>query len=191
MVAGLNMAIEIKDRWTERVLYSSDKATDLRQCVIEAVANGANLYGANLRSANLYGANLDGANLYGANLDGANLDGANLSPIQNDFELVLFGAVAEIPALRQALLDGRIEGSVYEGECACLVGTIANVRGTDYRCLQGIEPDAYRPIEKFFGAIHKGDTPETNQFSALAVKWIDEFVTKLDFALTARTAQMQ
>ena len=181
MVAGLNMAIEIKDRWTERVLYSSDKATDLRQCVIEAVANGANLYGANLRSANLDG----------ANLDGANLDGANLSPIQNDFELVLFGAVAEIPALRQALLDGRIEGSVYEGECACLVGTIANVRGTDYRCLQGIEPDAYRPIEKFFGAIHKGDTPETNQFSALAVKWIDEFVTKLDFALTARTAQMQ
>src|ERR1019366_5836570 len=41
--------------------------------------NGANLYGADLRSANLYGANLSGADLRSANLSGANLYGADLS----------------------------------------------------------------------------------------------------------------
>ena len=72
----------IRNRYTGGEIYVS-KADNIRDAVIEAVENGANLYGAdlrgaNLREANLRGANLSGADLYGANLSGANLSGANL-----------------------------------------------------------------------------------------------------------------
>ena len=84
--------IEIKNRWTGDILFSSTKET-IREAVIEAVAKGANLKGANLKGAylegaylkytdlkgaNLKGANLEGADLKGADLKGANLKGANL-----------------------------------------------------------------------------------------------------------------
>src|SRR5205807_1712624 len=109
--------------------------------------DGANLYGANLDGANLVRANLDGANLYGANLDGANLyganlDGANLTPIRDDLWAVLSAAPREAEGLRAALIAGRVEGSAYEGECACLVGTIANVRDVNYLDLGLLQPNS-------------------------------------------------
>lgn len=80
--------IEIKNRFTEEVMYSSSK-TIYKDAVEEAVKSGVNLseadfYGANLRGVNLseagfYEANLRGANLRGAKLCGADLRGANLS----------------------------------------------------------------------------------------------------------------
>jgi hypothetical protein len=33
--------------------------------------------------------------------------------------------------------------------------------------------------ERFFLGISMGDTPETNQFSARAVEWLDDFVTRM------------
>lgn len=65
--------IEIKNRWTGEVKFTSEKTTK------EAVEdNKADLCGTNLREADLCGANLRGANLYGADLYGANLCGADL-----------------------------------------------------------------------------------------------------------------
>jgi len=60
------------------ILYTSEKAT-LREAVIEAVGEGANLRNADLRDADLSGANLRDANLRDANLRDANLCDANLS----------------------------------------------------------------------------------------------------------------
>ena len=75
--------IEIKDRWTDKVLITINAAT-MREALEQACRDGANLDGANLSRANLDGAHLDGANLSRANLSRANLsrahlDGANLS----------------------------------------------------------------------------------------------------------------
>jgi len=72
-------------------------------------------------------------------------------------------------------MTGQVDGSTYEGDCACLVGTIANATKTPYKQLVSIKPDSYRPIERFFYAINKGDTPEDSQFSKLALEWIEEF----------------
>ena len=80
--------IEIKSIFGD-VLFELEKENNtIKDTLVEAVKNGANLcganlYGADLRDADLYGANLRGANLrdanlYGANLYGANLRGANL-----------------------------------------------------------------------------------------------------------------
>jgi len=56
------------------ILYTSEKAT-LREAVIEAVGEGANLRNADLRDADLSGANLRGANLRGAELNCAKFYG--------------------------------------------------------------------------------------------------------------------
>ena len=151
---------------------------------------GANLSDANLRDANLRGAYLSGANLRDANLSGANLRGAylsdaNLRGFKTDFFDVLLRAPHEIAGLRAALVAGRVDGSTYSGECACLVGTIANVRHANYDSLgNGLSPDSSRPIEGWFMNISKGDTPETNQCSALAIEWLDDFVSLLALATT-------
>ena len=135
--------------------------------------DGARLDGASLVGASLDGARLDGARLVGARLDGARLDGASLRSIKADFFLVLLGARAEVPALLSALREGRVDGSTYTGECACLVGTIANVRKV---AVETLERDVSRPAERWFTGIRRGDTPATNQLAKIAEGWIVEFL---------------
>ena len=149
--------------------------------------SGANLYGANLSSANLSGANLRsadlrGANLYGANLSSADLSGADLTVIRDDLWAVLSSAPLETIGLIASLNDGTIDGSTYEGECACLVGTISKIRKVDYKNMRLLKPNSSRPIERFFMGIKKGDTPETNQFSKLAVEWCEEWLDRMTTA---------
>ncbi|WPU91841.1 pentapeptide repeat-containing protein [Mucilaginibacter sabulilitoris] len=143
-----------------------------------SIANlsGANLSGANLSIANLSGANLSGANLSIANLSGANLSGAVNNPIKADFFMILLYARNEVQGLRQALIDGKVDGSTYTGECACLVGTLANVRNCSYEQIPGIKPDADRPAERWFTGIRSGDTPDNNEVSKLTLEWVDEFL---------------
>ena len=146
-----------------------------------AKLDGANLTRANLSLANLYGAKLDGANLtranlYGANLYGANLYGANLTPIRDDIWAVLSSAPLEVAALIEALKTGRVDGSTYSGECSCLVGTIAAARKVNHSQLPGLTPNSERAAERFFIGIRKGDTPETSQFSKLAMEWAQDWL---------------
>jgi uncharacterized protein YjbI with pentapeptide repeats len=155
----------------------------------EAYLREANLSGANLREANLSGAYLREADLSGADLSGAylreanlreaNLRGARLIPIRDDLWAVLSATPKEVEGLRQALIEGRIDGTAYQGCCACLVGTIANVRGVHYETIPTLRPDSRRPAERFFLGIAKGDTPETNQISNQALSWIDEWLTNM------------
>jgi len=158
---------------------------------------GANLYGANLGGADLYGANLYGADLGGADLGGADLRGANLrgadlrgadlrgaigvpknilGQYRDDIRKVLDSAPAEVGGLLQSLWDGKVDGSTYEGECACLVGTIAKVRGCPYNEIPGLAPDSSRLAEQWFLGIRAGDTPVTNPSSAFACAVIAEWM---------------
>jgi hypothetical protein len=92
---------------------------------------------------------------------------------------VLSSAPAEVPALRAALLEGRVDGATYTGDCACLVGTLANARHCKVNDIPGLTPNSSRPIEIFFCGINEGDTPETSQFSALALQWADEWLANM------------
>ncbi len=82
----------------------------------------------------------------------------------------------EVPGLLTALREGRIDGSTYHGECACLVGTIANERHCHFRKIPGLFPDSTRPAERFFLAILRGDTPTTNPVAAIVEGWITEWI---------------
>ena len=213
------MRIEIKNRWTDAVLYTADvpdgtkSGMTMRLALEQAVASGANLSDANLSGANLSDANLSGANLSdanlsgaylsdaylsgaylsGANLSGAYLSGANLSdayltPIRDDLWAVLSATPAEVPALIAALKAGRVDGSTYEGECACLVGTLANARAVHYLGIESLSPNSSRPIERFFMGISRGDTPETNQCSKLALEWAEEWLARMQAAFAPKAA---
>ena len=71
------------------VIYTSEKEK-LRNAVIDAVADGANLGGANLGDEDLRGADLGDANLWGADLGGA-----KILPSQQDELLAALGVKVE------------------------------------------------------------------------------------------------
>jgi hypothetical protein len=161
------------------------KGADLGGADLEgADLKGANLKGAYLEYANLKGADLEGADLEGADLGGADLEYANLrgaktDTIKEDFFKVLSVAKNEALALYENLCTGKVNGSVYQGECACLVGTIANVRKENYYKLAiDLKPDSSRPIERWFLAIGTGDTPQSSPVSAITAEWMREFMDK-------------
>ena len=86
---------------------------------------------------------------------------------------MLLRAPNEVEGLLGALREGRVDGSTYTGPCACLVGTIANLRGVDVETIDYRNP--HRPIERFFLSINRGDTPDTNPVSRIVVEWVEEF----------------
>jgi hypothetical protein len=174
---------------------------DLRDANLrDANLRGANLSGADLRGANLSGADLSGAdlrdanlrdaNLRGANLSGADLRGADLRSFKADMWMTLSYARAEIPAFIQSMLAGRIDGSQYEGECACLVGTLSNIRGKNFA---DAFPDhsSRNPAEQWFLMIRKGDKPgdETGGGFAIskALEWALEYCDVTSVKLPAAT----
>jgi hypothetical protein len=64
---------------------------------------------------------------------------------------------------------GNPDGTAYKGECACLVGTIANARRCEVGSLPNlIKPNSARPAERWFLHIKKGDKPANNQLAKLA-----------------------
>ena len=147
----------------------------------------ANLSWADLSKANLSWADLSKADLSKADLSKANLSEADLSPIKSDFFAVLSSAPKEVEGLRAAIVEGRIDGSTYEGECACLVGTIANVAQKSYEDLPRLRPNSRRAIERFFMAIKKGDTPQNSQASKLALEWLDEWLNAMKEAFAVKS----
>lgn len=153
------MPITIKNRFTGEPIATIEDADDLREAVIRLVKQGVDLYGANLY--------------------GANLDGANLTPIRDDVWAVLSSSPAEVEGLLLALKEGRINGSTYHGDCACLVGTLANVRHCHHGAIPGLMPNADRAAERFFLMIREGHTPETSEPCKLAAGWVEEWLTRM------------
>ena len=96
-----------------------------------------------------------------------------------DIVAVLSEYPSEVPALLRAIQEGHIDGTVYSGPCACLMGTIANARQCN---VDDLPTDSERPAELFFLGIRAGDTPETNQFSALAERWVRQWLEHMQAA---------
>jgi uncharacterized protein YjbI with pentapeptide repeats len=145
----------------------------------------ADLSCADLRYADLSCADLSSANLRYANLRYADLSYANYEDIYKDFMAKLALQKDEVIGLLKSVVDGKIDGSTYTGECACFVGTIAKVKGVNYESLN-IKPGSESPTERFFLAIKKGDTPENNQISEIVACWIIEFLMENEMDIPQR-----
>jgi hypothetical protein len=160
------------------------RANLTRASLTRASLDGASLDGANLTRASLYGASLDGASLTRASLtraslDGASLDGANLDGVKMEFFGKLLLQPHEAAGLRQYVIDGKVDGSCYEGACCCFVGSMEKL-AKERQVICAIPRESSSSIEVLFQAIGAGDTPETNAVSMLIVKWLDEFVLLIE-----------
>ncbi len=205
--------MKIFNRWDNSIVIFEDESGTMRETVLAAIALDANLTDANLTDANLTDANLTYANLTYANLTRANLTRANLTDanltyanltranltwanltranlthIKNDIWDILLRAPGEIDALLKVLREGKVDGSVYEGDCACLVGTIANACHMKLADMEFIKPDSARPAERWFLAIRPGHTPDKSAVVAKTIEWIEEFDSLLERAIAIRTA---
>jgi uncharacterized protein YjbI with pentapeptide repeats len=153
----------------------------------DANLSDADLSDADLRGANLRDANLSGADLRGANLRDANLSGADLKSFKADLWATLTMARHEVPALIAALRAGRVDGSQYEGACACLVGTLENAGAT------GLPHNSSDPAEQWFLMIREGDKPGDDTgggfASAKALEWALEYCALTGIELEAEPAQ--
>jgi hypothetical protein len=139
--------------------------------------SGADLSGADLRDADLRDADLRDADLRDADLRDADLSGAlNIDKVKEDFISILDSAPSEVDGLLKKLRAGEINGSTYEGDCCCLVGTIAVVKGCNYNKIPGIEPNSSRPAERFFLSIRKGHTPGNSKKCKEIEGWILEWI---------------
>ena len=178
---AVKKAIESRANLRDADLRDADlRDADLSRADLrDADLRDADLSRANLSDADLSGADLSGANLSDASLSGANLSGADLTPIRDDIWAILASAPKEVPALREALINGKVDGSNYQGRCACLVGTLANAKQCGYDSIAGLTPNSRRPAERFFMGIKQGDKPESNQFSALALEWVDQWIANM------------
>ena len=137
--------------------------------LVEILKSGATAWNAFIsakRAINTY---------YYADLRGADLSGADLSDAEADFIMKCLKLPQEIKGLREALVSGKIDGSCYEGDCCCFVGTMEKLAASE-QILCPIPRIADSPIERLFTAIKAGDTPKTNQVSAIIVGWIDELL---------------
>ena len=173
----MSHTIKIVSRWdSTKVLYTFE-ATDEQQ------ASGMAMRAA-LEAATVSGANLTDADLTRANLTGANLTDAVLTPIRDDLWAVLSSAPREAQAVLDALRAGRVDGSTYTGECACLVGTIANARHCDTYNLGALKADSHRPAEVWFMQIKPGHTPENHEPSRLAAEWVDQWLVAMRTAFS-------
>jgi len=114
---------------------------------------------------------------------GADLSGAKLRRAKEDFLREVLKMPGELEFLRDAIRNGKINGSVYEGECACLAGTLSKATGKSWSIFKDDSPiaiDASSPRERFFMGIAEGDTPETNPISAIALEWTNKAISIRD-----------
>lgn len=144
-----------------------------KKLILELESNS--LSRADLSGADLYRADLSGADLSRAYLSGADLSRADLQRIREDLYTILATVpLTEVIQLQTILQSGRIDGSVYEGACACLVGTLAKIKSCDYHTFS---PNSDRPIERWFLALRPGMTPENTQIARITDQWITDYLT--------------
>ena len=173
----MKTTLQIKSIVRSLLFEYDSKDNTVKKTLEEAVKSGANLSRADLSGADLSGADLFGANLFGADLSRAkNIPQSYINICSRDMLFIFEHLKAELPFLREKLIKGEVDGTQYEGECACLIGTLANADGgVDKVCkmIPYYEKGLHNMGEQWFYNIKKGDTPETNEFAKHALFLID------------------
>lgn len=81
----------------------------------------------------------------------------------------------EVAGLKQHMIDGQIDGSVYTGKCACLKGTIANVKHCAIEEIPTLIKASHEPAERWFMQFTEGMTPENSNAMKVTLDWVNEF----------------
>ena len=151
--------------------YESEDNT-IKKTVERAISSSANLRSANLCSADLRSADLRSADLK----DIINLPQSYINQCSRDILFIFRSLKKELPFLKEKLLAGEIDGTQYEGKCACLIGTLAKANGEINKVCQTItfyDKGLHNFGEQWFYQIKKYDTPDNNFFAKHVLKLIN------------------
>src|SRR3990167_6145284 len=192
----MKIKIAIKSWLNGEVLFEYEKENNtIKDTVLEAIKTSADLRSANLTSADLTSADLTSADLTSANLTYADLTSADLTsadltsadltklPVSfinlasRDMLFIFRSLKKELPFLKKKLEEGEVDGTQYEGDCACLIGTLANADESIEKICEAIpyyDKGLHNPSENWFWQIKRGDTPKTNQFAKHALLLINQ-----------------
>lgn len=153
--------------------------------------DGAKLNYSYLKNADLSGADLNKADLDNANLIGVTLNRAKLAGVLNiettvlpqkfkkDLVYILANSKKnEVKLLKNMLSGGKISGSSYSRSvgCICFLDTLSQSFTSDLTesiLIPFYEIGLHNPAEQLFFQIGEGNTPENNQFAAMALEVID------------------
>ncbi len=92
-----------------------------------------------------------------------------------------------VPALLEAVREGRMHGKEYRGPCRCVIGTILFdetpspagdrqwIRGMRTIRTQVLQKRGWSDLEEFVWRIHPGDTPSNSPVMAHLERWIMEW----------------
>lgn len=152
----MKIKLAIKNRWTGKIIfeYETEDNTMLKTLKAAIAAD---------------------SDLSDSDLSGSDLSGSDLDQIKYDFFGHMLMQKHEIPALREKLIGGEIDGTCYEGKCSCFMGTIATAAHVHYENLN-LKPNAYSATEKWFTGLKPRDTPENSSLASITLGWIDEFL---------------
>jgi hypothetical protein len=143
----------------DSLIWESEKET------IKEAVEEKNKRDANLRDADLYGADL------------AKLPTDYINQCSRDMLFIFQCLKPELAEFRKKLIAGEIDGTQYEGDCACLIGTMGKLDGGISKVCKTIsfyEKGTHNGGEAWFLNIHKNDTPENNEFSKHALLLVDQ-----------------
>ena len=126
-------------------------------------------------NSTFYNSTFDNSTFDKSSAEGALNSGA-FDSIKADFMYRMLKQKNEVPFLREKIIAGEIDGTCYEGECCCFVGTIAKAANCNYEKLPNLKPDSSSPTELWFYAFRKGYTPDNNEIAKITLGWIDEFL---------------
>ena len=189
--------IQIKT-WSGAVLFEYESLDNTISKTVEKAVKAkadlsyADLRSADLRSADLRSANLSSADLRSVNLSYADLSSADLRSAKNlpqwfinqcsrDMLFIFQSLPSELPFLREKLVKGEVDGTQYEGDCACLIGTLANADGGIKKVCEIIpyyDKGLHNFGEQWFWNIRLGDTPDNSFFVKHALELIDSILIK-------------
>ena len=158
------MKIQIKSTNGDLIFVHNELNNTIKKTLEKAVSVYAYLGGANLGDANLGGAK--------------NIPQLYINTCSQQMLYIFTQLKHELPRLRKKIVDGQIEGTQYEGDCCCLIGTLG---GGNDECINTVvasmkyyDKGLHNPAEQWFYQIREGDTPENSLFARHALKLIDE-----------------
>ena len=178
--------IQIKSIFGDVLFEYETEENTIKKTLEYAVKERVDLRDSDLRVSNLSGSDLSGSDLSYSNLRGIkakkieDLSVQFVNSCSRDMLFVFQHLKEELPFLRKMLIEGKVDGTQYEGECACLIGTMANAKQNGDRIIKVCQQIPYYDKgthnmgETWFLSIHKGDTPENSIFAKHAVDLIDE-----------------
>jgi len=136
--------------------------------------DNSKFYNSTFDNSKFYNSTFYNSKFYNGSAENALKNGA-FGSIKMDFFGRMILQKNEVSFLKKKLQDGEIDGTQYEGECGCFVGTIAKALKVNYLHLPNLKPYSNAPTEKWFFAIRKGDTPGNNVIAKITFDWIEEF----------------